>query len=44
MISFRLRKKVLLWSKFEYQKLPMGLRNSPDIYQEKTNELFNGLE
>ena len=29
--------------KFEYQKLPMGLCNSPDIFQEKMNELFVGL-
>ena len=35
---------VLPWGKFEYQKLPMGLCNSPDIFQEKMNELFNGLE
>ena len=26
---------VLPWGKFEYQKLPMGLCNSPDIFQEK---------
>ena len=32
--------------KYEYQKLSMGLCNSPDIFQEKMkmNELFNGLE
>ena len=35
---------MLLWGKFENQKLPMGLCNSPDIFQEKMNELFNGLE
>ena len=34
----------LPWGKYEYQKLPMGLCNSPDIFQEKMNELFNGLE
>ena len=26
---------VLPWGKYEYQKLPMGLCNSPDIFQEK---------
>ena len=31
----------LPWNKFEYL---MGLCNSPDILQEKMNELFNGLE
>ena len=28
---------VLPWGKFEYQRLPMGLCNSPDIFQEKMN-------
>ena len=35
---------ILPWGKYEYQKLPMGLCNSPDIFQEKMNELFAGLE
>ena len=35
---------MLPWGKYEYQKQPMELCNSPDIYQEKKNELFNGLE
>ena len=35
---------VLPWGKYEYQKLPMGLCNSPDIFQEKMNELFAGFE
>ena len=35
---------VLPWGKYEYQKLPMGLCNSPDIFQEKMNELFTGFE
>ena len=30
--------------KYEYQKLPMGLCGSPDIFQEKMNELFNSLD
>ena len=37
-------KIVLPWGKFEYQKLSMGLCNSPDIFQEKMNELFSDLE
>ena len=32
------------WGKFQYKELPMGLCNTPDIFQEKMNELFNGLE
>ena len=35
---------VLPWGNFEYQILPMGLYNRPDIFQEKMNELVNGLE
>ena len=42
--SKRLCTIVLPWGKYEYQKLPMGLCNSPDIFQEKMNELFNDLE
>ena len=29
---------------YEHQKLPMGLCTSPNIFQEKKNKLFNGLE
>ena len=32
------------WGKYEYLRLPMGLCNSPDIFQEKLNELMDGLE
>ena len=35
---------MLPWGKYEYQKLPMGLCNSPDIFQDKMNELFAGFE
>ena len=37
---------VLPKGKFEYQKLPMELCNSPDIFQKKIkmDEVFNGLE
>ena len=35
---------VLPWGKYEYQRLPMGLCNSPDIFQEKMAELFSGFE
>ena len=37
--SKRLCTIVLPWGKYEYQKLPMGLCNSPDIFQEKMNKL-----
>ncbi len=35
---------VLPFGKFEYQRLPMGLCNSPDIFQEKMSDLMEGLE
>jgi RNase H-like domain found in reverse transcriptase/Reverse transcriptase (RNA-dependent DNA polymerase) len=35
---------VLPWGKYEYQALPMGLCNSPDIFQEKMSELMEGLQ
>ena len=35
---------VFPFGKYEMQRLPMGLCNSPDIFQEKMSELFNGLE
>ena len=34
-ISRKLCTIVLPWGKYQYQKLPMGLCNSPDIFQEK---------
>jgi hypothetical protein len=35
---------VLPWGKYEYQRLPMGLCNSVDIFQEKMSELMQDLE
>jgi transposase InsO family protein len=35
---------VLPWGKYECQRLPMGLCNSPDIFQEKMNTLMGDLE
>ena len=32
------------WGKYEYQRLPMGLCNSPNIFQEEMSELFIGLD
>ena len=42
--SSRICTIVLPWGKYEYRKLPMGLCNSPDIFQEKMNELFAGFD
>jgi hypothetical protein len=35
---------VLPWGKYKYQKLPMGLSNSPDIFQEKMSILMDDLK
>ena len=35
---------VLPWGKYEYQVLPMGLSNSPDIFSEKMGNLMQDLE
>ena len=35
---------VLPWGKYEYQRLPMGLCNSPDICQEKMSNLMYDLK
>ena len=43
-LSWKLCTIVLSWGKYEYQNFPMGLCNSPDIFQEKMNKLFDGLE
>jgi len=34
---------VLPFGKYEYQAIPMGLCNSPDIFQEKMSKLMDGL-
>src|SRR5688572_24045022 len=40
----RLCKYVLPWGKYEYLKLPMGICNSPDIFQKKMSKLMLELE
>ena len=42
--SKRLCTIVTPWGKYEYQCLPMGLCNSPNIFQECMFELFSDLE
>ena len=32
------------WRKYRYKRLPMGVSNSPEIFQEKMNEMFHGFE
>ena len=40
----RLCMVVLPWGIYEYLRLPMGLCNSPDIFQKNMSELMAGLE
>ena len=35
---------VLPWGKYAYKRLPMGICNAPDIFQEKINNLMGDLE
>ena len=35
---------VLPWGKYEYQRLPLGLCNSPDIFQENMSDLMQDLQ
>ena len=44
MFSKELCTIVLPWGKYEYQRLPMGLCNSPDIFQEKMSNLMCELD
>ena len=35
---------ILLWWIYHYKQLPMWVMNSPDIFQQKMNDLFHGFE
>ena len=35
---------ILPWVKYWYKYLPMEVANSPDIFQQKMNDLFHGFE
>ena len=35
---------VMPWLKYSYKRLPMGVSNSRDIFQQKMNDLFHGFE
>ena len=35
---------ILLWGKYQYKRLTMGVANLPDIFQQKINDLFHGFE
>ena len=35
---------IIPWVKFCHKSIPMGVRNSPDTFQQKMNDLFQGFE
>ena len=35
---------IIPWGKYRYKRLPMGVANSPGIFQQKMNDLFHGFE
>ena len=35
---------ILLWEERRLKRLPMGVANSPDIFQLRINDLFNGFK
>ena len=35
---------ILSWGKYRYKRLPMGVSNSLDIFQDKMNEMFRRME
>ena len=35
---------ILLWGKYLYKRPPMGVANSPEIFQLKMNDLFHGIK
>ena len=34
---------ILPWVKYKYKRLSMGVCNSPEIFEEKMNEMFCGI-
>ena len=35
---------IIPWGEYRYKRLTMGVANSPDIFQQKMNDLFHGFE
>ena len=35
---------IIMWGKYQYKRLTMEVANSPDIFQQKMNDLFHGFE
>ena len=35
---------VMPWGKYQYRRMPMGIKNCPDIFQKVMNDLLGDLE
>ena len=35
---------ILPWGKYSYERLPMGIATSPDIFQKAMNDIFGDLD
>jgi putative transposase len=42
--SARLCTTILPWGKYQYRRLAMGIKNSPDIFQSIMNDIFHDLD
>jgi hypothetical protein len=42
--SARLCTTILPWGNYQYRRLPMGIKNSPDIFQSIMNDIFHDLD
>ena len=44
LVEKQLCTNILPWGKYEYKKLPIGIYNSPNIFQENLYKLFEGFD
>ena len=42
--SRNLRMIILLWRKYRYKRLSMGIANSLEIFEQKVNDIFHGFK
>ena len=42
--SSKLCTTILPWGKYRYLRLPMGIKNSPDIFQQLINDVLGDIE
>ena len=42
--SQKLCSTILPWGKYQYKRLPMGMANAPDIFQQVMNDILGDLD